>query len=89
MSTPKHPKRPADLNQRAHQVFLEAVSEPLSILPSIQTTDPKKLPDRVKDPAAVALGMKGGLMRAASLSPQQRSEAARKAASARWAKKKQ
>ena len=41
-----------------------------------------------KDPAAVALGRKGGLKggkaRAAKLSPSQRSQAARKAAKARW-----
>ena len=44
--------------------------------------------ERVKDPAAVALGRKGGLKggkaRAAILSPQERSEIARRAARARW-----
>lgn len=44
-----------------------------------------------KDPAAVALGRKGGLIggkaRAAAMSPKQRSAAAKKAARARWAKK--
>lgn len=48
-------------------------------------------PDEGKDPAAVALGRKGGLKggkaRAASMTPEQRSEAARKAAQARWAKR--
>jgi hypothetical protein len=43
-----------------------------------------------KDPAAVALGRKGGLKggkaRAASMTPEQRSEAAKKAARARWGK---
>ena len=43
-----------------------------------------------KDPAAVALGRKGGkkggLARAANLTPVQRSESARKAVQARWAK---
>ena len=43
-----------------------------------------------KDPAAVALGRKGGLKggkaRADSLSPKQRSEIAQKAAKARWSK---
>src|SRR4051812_20989663 len=46
-----------------------------------------------KDPAAVALGRKGGKKggpaRAAKLTPQQRSESARKAVQARWAKDKQ
>jgi hypothetical protein len=41
-----------------------------------------------KDPAAVSLGrkggMKGGKARAAALTPQQRQDAARKAARARW-----
>jgi hypothetical protein len=45
-----------------------------------------------KDPAAVALGRKGGkkggLARAAKLTPAQRSESARKAVQARWAKAK-
>jgi hypothetical protein len=44
-----------------------------------------------KDPAAVELGRRGGLKggpaRAAKLSSQERSDAARKAASARWAKR--
>jgi hypothetical protein len=47
--------------------------------------------DAGKDPAAVALGRRGGLKggkaRAASMTPEQRSEAARKAARQRWAKK--
>src|SRR5262252_6629343 len=45
-----------------------------------------------KDPAAVALGRKGGKKggraRAASLTPEQRSESARKAVQARWASSK-
>lgn len=45
-----------------------------------------------KDPAAVALGRKGGkkggLARAANMTPAQRSESARKAVQARWAKSK-
>lgn len=44
-----------------------------------------------KNPAAVELGRRGGLKggpaRAAKLSSQQRSDAARKAAAARWAKR--
>jgi hypothetical protein len=46
-----------------------------------------------KNPAAVALGrlggMKGGRARAASLTPEQRSEIARKAAKTRWSSKDQ
>jgi hypothetical protein len=42
-----------------------------------------------KNPAAVALGKLGGKARAEKLTPEQRSEIARKAAKARWAKKRQ
>jgi hypothetical protein len=48
------------------------------------------MPAKMKNPAAVALGRKGGkkggLARAANLTPEQRSESARKAVQARWAK---
>jgi hypothetical protein len=46
-----------------------------------------------KNPAAVELGrgggLKGGKARAASMTPEVRSESARNAAKARWAKKRQ
>ncbi len=46
-----------------------------------------------KNPAAVELGRRGGLKggkaRAEKLTPEQRKEIARKAAKARWAKKRQ
>jgi hypothetical protein len=46
-----------------------------------------------KNPAAVALGklggQKGGKARAEKLTPEQRSEIAKKAAQARWAKKRE
>jgi hypothetical protein len=46
-----------------------------------------------KNPAAVALGKlggsRGGKARAAKMTPEERSESARKAAKARWAKKRQ
>jgi hypothetical protein len=70
--------RPRDVNELAHQLVDEATGE-----------EPKFDPDAGKDPAAVALGRKGGLKggkaRAAKLTPEERSEAARKAAAARWA----
>jgi hypothetical protein len=73
-------KRPADVNEAAFQIVGEAVGE-------IEPADP----DEGKDPAAVALGRKGGLKggkaRAASMTAEQRSEAAKKAAAARWGKK--
>ena len=72
-------KRPTDLNELATQLVGEATGE-------IKPIDP----DEGKDPAAVALGRKGGLKggkaRAAKLTPEERSEAARKAAAARWSK---
>ena len=37
-----------------------------------------------KDPAAVALGRKGGRARAAAMTPERRAEVARKAAAKRW-----
>ena len=42
-----------------------------------------------KNPNAVALGKKGGKARAERMSPQERSESARKAVEARWEKVKQ
>jgi hypothetical protein len=49
-------------------------------------------PDAGKDPAAVELGRKGGLKggkaRAAKMTSEERSEAARRAAAARWSAKK-
>jgi hypothetical protein len=60
-----------------------------------QTTDPQPEPKPDygdKDPAAVELGRKGGLKggkaRAAKMTQKERSEAAKKAALARWGKKK-
>jgi len=54
--------------------------------------DQAELPDGGKDPAAVALGRRGGLKggkaSAAKLTAEQRSEIARKAAAARWGKTK-
>ena len=47
-------------------------------------------PHKEKDPAAVALGRKGGLKgghaRAAKMTPEERTESARNAVLARWAK---
>lgn len=67
---------PRDVNQRAKATLDLFTGE----------RDPE--PERVKDPAAVELGRRGGLIggkaRAAKLSPEQRSEIARAAARARW-----
>jgi hypothetical protein len=70
-------KRSRDVNELAKQLVREATGGA-----------PKYDPDAGKDPAAVALGRKGGLKggkaRAEKLSPEERSEAARRAAQARW-----
>jgi general stress protein YciG len=58
----------------------------------LMTGDAQIEPEHVKDPAAVELGRKGGLIggkkRAAKLSPERRSEIARKAAATRWSVRK-
>lgn len=70
----------ADLNRLAARIVQETTEEPA---PSVHLGD--------KDPDAVALGRRGGLKggkaRAEKLSPEERSEAARPAARARWAKR--
>lgn len=71
------PKRPRDTNQLAHMIAQLATGE----LDDVKTDDGK-------DPAAVALGRKGGLKggkaRAAKLTAKQRSAIAKKAAKTRW-----
>lgn len=63
-----------------------------AIIDMATTDQPEEDPDAGKDPAAVALGRKGGLVggkaRAAKMTKAQRSAAAKKAARARWAKNK-
>jgi hypothetical protein len=72
-------KRPRDANQLAK--FIADVATGAAELPKT---------DEGKDPAAVALGRKGGLKggkaRAESLSKKRRAEIARLAANKRWAK---
>lgn len=75
------PKRPRDTNQLAHMIAKLATGE----LDDVKTDDGK-------DPAAVALGRKGGLKggkaRAAKLSPAKKRAIAKKAADARWKSRK-
>jgi hypothetical protein len=72
-------KRPRDPNQLGKLITDIATGE---------VEDVKEETD--KNPAAVELGRKGGLKggkaRAASMTPEQRSEAAKRAARARWDK---
>lgn len=78
----KTPKRPRDPNQLA-KLIVDIVTGEIPV-------EPKSSADEGKDPAAVALGRKGGLKggkaRADSLSAKKRSEIARLAAQARWKK---
>ena len=73
--------RSKDPNQLAHHVFLESIGE-------APKTEPPAI--KPKNPAAVALGrlggLKGGVARAAALSPKKRSQIAAKAAKTRWKK---
>ena len=77
----RKPRLP-DPNQMAFRLVQAITGEP----PATETPPA----DDGKDPAAVALGRKGGLKggkaRAAKLTPEQRAEIARKAAAARWKK---
>lgn len=77
---PARPKN-LDVSQLAKRILDEATGEE----PKTEAPAPAK-----KNKAAVALGKiggkKGGAARAASLSPEQRSEIARKAAAGRWKK---
>jgi hypothetical protein len=75
-------KRPRDTNQLAWQVVQEATGE---------APKPEEKPD-TRNPAAVALSKlgasKGGTARAKSLDAKRRVEIARRAAEARWKRKK-
>jgi len=72
----KHPKRPRDFSQAAKLVVDIA---------SGQVEDRELTPEEQgKDPAASAMGRKGGPARAASMTPERRSEIAKKAAAKRW-----
>jgi hypothetical protein len=78
---PKHPRRPRDPFQLAHQVFQEAIGEA-----------PRQVPPVPDDsPAAIAKrkgASQGGEKRAKGLPPERRREIARQAARARWDEKK-
>lgn len=70
---PKGEKRPADVVGAAVMVAKIATG-----------VIEDEVDDDGKDKAAVALGRKGGKARAAKLTPEQRSEIAKKAAAKRW-----
>ena len=70
---PHGQKRPADVVGNAVKVMRIATGE-----------EEEEYEDDGKDPAAKALGAKGGKARAEKLTPKRRSEIARKAAAKRW-----
>ena len=71
---PKGEKRPADVIGAAVTVA------------KIATGEIEETTDDGKNKAAVELGRKGGKARAAKMTPEQRSEIARRAAQKRWGK---
>jgi hypothetical protein len=75
-------KRPRDLNQLAKRLVEESTSDAS-----------EESPDPTKNPAAVELGrlggLKGGKARAKRMTPEERSESARRAVRARWDKARQ
>ena len=73
---PKGEKRPADVIGAAVKVMQIATGE-------IE----EDTGDDGKNKAAVELGRKGGKARAANMTPERRSEIAKKAAAKRWGKK--
>ncbi|MDZ4724253.1 MAG: hypothetical protein SGI97_10175 [candidate division Zixibacteria bacterium] len=75
-------KKKLDLNELASSITEQATSDQPE---EVEPVDPDK------NPAAVALGrlggLKGGKVRAKNMTKEQRSQAARKAAQARWKKR--
>ncbi|OBP72235.1 RNA-binding protein [Mesorhizobium loti] len=71
---PKGQKRPTDVIGNAVRVM------------RIATGDEAEDVDDGKDPAAKALGSKGGKKRAENMTPERRAEIAKKAAEKRWGK---
>lgn len=78
-STPKHPKRPADVVGNAVRVMQIATGEREEEYDAEPVAPPK-------NPAAVEMGKLGGRKRAESMTPERRAEIAKKAAETRWKK---
>ena len=75
---PKGERRPVDVNARAVMIAKIAAGEIDDTVPPPESEG--------KDPAAVALGRKGGKARAAGMSAKKRKDIAKKAAATRWGK---
>jgi hypothetical protein len=76
---PEHRKRPRDPNQLGKFIVDVATGEVPDRPPTPE--------EQGKDPAAAALGRKGGAARAAKMSPERRAEIARQGAAKRWRSK--
>jgi hypothetical protein len=72
---PKGQKRPADVISNAVKIMRIATGE-----------EEDTIVDDGKDPAAKALGAKGGRKRAENMTPERRAEVAKAAAAKRWGK---
>ena len=79
---PTRSSKPRDANQAAKHILDQLTGD--------APREPEPAPPPEKNAAAVALGRlggkKGGAARAAALTPEQRSEIAKKAAAGRWKK---
>lgn len=73
--TPTGSKRPADV-----------VSNAVHVMRVLTGEADDDAPDDGKDKAAQSMGRRGGAARAASMTPERRSEIAKKAAEKRWSK---
>lgn len=76
---PTTPKRPRDPNQLGKLIVDISVGE-------VEDRGAPTPEDEGKDPAAVAMGRKGGAARAANMTPERRAEIAKQAAAKRWKK---
>lgn len=78
---PERSSKRKDINELAKAIVDQATGQ----------AEPEEVDEPQKNPAAVELGRlggkKGGKARAEKLTPEQRSEIARKAAQARWSRK--
>lgn len=75
---PKGQKRPADAIARAVKIGRIATGEIEDDIPTPEAEG--------KDPAAVSMGKRGGKARAENMTPERRTEIAKKAARKRWSK---
>jgi hypothetical protein len=85
------PDRPRDINQLAKFLVDKSTGQ---IPPDAALDEPTPDPETPVDPLRAAAaelgrrgGLKGGKARAAKMTPEQRTEVAKKAAAARWAKR--